>query len=132
MVDWTYALKPSDQMLHDDILSLASMCGPSTPYRAIDSNQSGFIQDIKNGQNILPNAEWVKVVVKSRRQNETFVRLLFTEFVKKLPSKSKEKLKKFPEKTWSEWWIKGGLAEFIANTLVVPVVGKQIEGYIAR
>jgi len=129
MVDWTYALKPSNQILSDDIFSLVNVGGPSTPYNAIDSERSGFIQDIKNGQNILPDAEWVKVVAKSRQQNEHFVTALFTDFVRKLPKDGKTKLRNSPDKTWNEWWRPGALAEIIANTLVVAVVGDTIKKY---
>jgi hypothetical protein len=129
MVDWKCALKPSEQILQDDIYALSHRGGPSTPYRAIDKMRSDFIQSIKKGEDILPAAEWTRVVTRSRQQNEKFVRLVFNNFVTKLPSGGKTKLRKFPEKTWNEWWAPNSLAEFIANALVVPVVGRQMQQY---
>ncbi len=116
IVDWSYALKPSNQMFQEDIISLASKGGPSTPFCAIDGNQSGFIQSIRKGDGIFPDHEWEKVVKKSRRQNERFVNVLFNNFVKKLSPKGKKDLRKHPQKTWQKWWEYGGLAEILADS----------------
>ncbi|MCX5638702.1 MAG: hypothetical protein NTX52_13580 [Planctomycetota bacterium] len=117
IVDWTYALKPSNQMLQEDIFSLAREGGPSTPFRAIDEKQSGFIRSIRAGYGILPSDEWDDVVKKSRCENKRFVDQLFNNFVKRLPQKGKTELKNNPQKTWQKWWGHGGLAEVLADSL---------------
>lgn len=117
LVDWGYALKTSDQMLQDDISSCVHEGGPSTPFCAIDENGSKFVQSIREGNTVLPAAQWENVVKRSRRQNERFVNKVFKNFVNKLPQKAKTKLRDCPEKTWETWWVHGGLAEVVANSL---------------
>jgi len=117
LVDWTYALKPSDQMLKDDISSCLRQGGPSTPYHAIDQNGSKFIHSIQTGDTILPPKAWKKVVKRSRCQNEEFVEKVFNDFGKKLPQRAKTQLRNHPEEIWQKWWSHGGMAEVIANSL---------------
>jgi len=126
VVDWAYALKPSDQMMRDDINNLARVGGPSTPYYPVDKDLNNCIQSVKKGENMFPPAHWRGIVNRSRQQNEMFVKLIFTKFVEKLPSDGKTKLKNSPKKTWDNWWFRGGLADLVADSLVEAVVGRQI------
>ncbi len=117
LVNWRYALKPSNRMLKDDIISCALKGGPSAPYRAIDEDRSGFIKSIKEGRPILPPKVWEKTVKRSQHRNKTFVEEVFNNYVKKLPQNAKTELRSHPQKTWQEWWFHGGIAEIIANSL---------------
>lgn len=117
VVDWRYALKPSNRVIEEDIDSLARQGGPSSPYRAIDEKKSSFIQTLRVGNYILPQNQWRQVVADSLQQNKRFVQKLFDDFVKKLPKKGKMKLRNHPQETWQSWWSYGGLAEILADSL---------------
>jgi hypothetical protein len=116
VANWRYALKPSNGIIEEDIVSLARQGGPSSPYQAIDE-RSGFLQALRAGNSILPQNVWVHVVEDSLQQNKQFVCVLFDDFVKRLPDKAKAKLKDHPRETWQSWWDYGGLAEIIADSL---------------
>ena len=127
IVNWKYALKASDWMIHDDIVSLARNGGPSSPYCAIDEEQSGFIKSLRSGNSILPGDDWEQVVKEAHCQNKQFVNNVFNNYVRELDENSKTELRNCPRKTWEEWWTYGGLAEIIASALdrTGDVVGKQ-------
>lgn len=118
LVNWKYALKPSQEILEDDICSWIRCGGPSTPYCAFDADQSVFIQSIRRGTTIFPNKVIENIVKQSRYQNKRFVEKVFKDFERNLPLKAKNELKDNPEKTWKRWWVLGGFAEIIGNSLV--------------
>jgi hypothetical protein len=124
LVDWEYALKPSNQILMEDSNCCAKGLGPSVPFRGIDAEHSDFIQSIRSGNNIFSEVKWKEVVRKSHEQNKEFVEQVFKKFVDQLPSDAKQKLKNAPQETWQDWWKAGGIAEIIAGSLTV---GKQIK-----
>jgi len=117
LVSWRHTLKPSNQMLKDDIFSCLHQGGPSTPFQGIDENRSGFIQSIRAGQTVLLPKAWEKVVRRSQLQNKRFVGKVFNSFVNILAPKSKTDLRKHPNETWRKWWSHGEMVEIIANSL---------------
>lgn len=121
IVDWKQTVKPSNNMIVDDIISLAKNRAPSSPYRAVDADKSGFIQSIRKGENVLPDDVWNRTVKDAETQNEQFVDLLFKQFVRKLPEKSKQELKAKPDKIWNRWWSERGLAFIIASSLSTKI-----------
>lgn len=117
IVDWKYALKPSQEMLENDICNLIRTGGPSTPYCALDADQSGFIQSIRKGAPIFPNVVIEDIIKESRYQTERFIQKVFKDFLRQLPAKAKEDLRNNPEQIWEQWWKPGGFAEIIGEDL---------------
>jgi hypothetical protein len=116
LVNWKYALKPSNKVLPDDIDSWVRGGGPVSPYRGIDEN-SGFIQSIRKGEHVLPPRDWARTIKRTNVQNQRFVKTVFSEFVKRMPSKSRRQVKEAPGKIWNKWWSFGGLADVLADSL---------------
>jgi len=119
MVDWHFTLKPSDQMLQDDVISLARNGGPAAPYCAVDAQQSGFIQAIRQGRSILPLQTLRAIRDRTRKQNARFVKAVFTNFDRRLPDHGRQQLRSQRETTWNSWWRDQGLADLIARDLDV-------------
>lgn len=118
IVNWKYALKPSQEILENDICNLIRTGGPSTPYCALDADQSGFIQSIRKGTPIFPNDVIKGIIKESRYQSERFIQKVFKDFVKQLPAKAKKELKNNPEQIWKQWWNPGGFAEIIGKDFI--------------
>ena len=118
LVDWKYALKPSQEILEDDVSNWVRCGAPSTPYCALDADQSGFIQSIRKGTPIFPNNIIERIMQESQSQNRCFIDKVFDAFVKQLPTKAKHELKNNPEEVWKSWWVRDGFAEIIGNSLV--------------
>lgn len=118
LVDWKYALKPSQEILEDDIDNWIKNGGPSTPYCPFDADQSGFIQSIKKGTPIFPNNIIERIIQESRSQNKRFINRVFNTFERRLPESAKSKLKNNPKGIWKQWWVQGGFAEIIGNSFI--------------
>jgi len=118
VVDWRYVLKPSDQMLRDDVTSLINHGGPSTPYYPLDADRSGFIRSIREGKSLLPQVVWIQTLARTKEQNERFVDKVFRCFARKLPEAAIDKLRAAPQETWDSWWYDDGLADVLATSFV--------------
>jgi hypothetical protein len=121
IVNWNQTVKPSNNMIADDIRNLAVCGAPSTPYRAVDAENSGFIQSIRRGENIFPEDDWNNVIKKTDCQNKKFVEDLFEQFFGKLPKESKQKFRAKTEEIWRQWWSKDGLASKIGSSLATKL-----------
>jgi len=118
VVDWRRALKPSDEIIKDDIATFIKSGCPSVPFRGISDQESGFIRAIRNGTDVFPETVSTRVYEETCHQNDMFVKTLVKEFKVEVGETNCQELRDGPDEAWRRWWTPGSVADELAWSLI--------------
>lgn len=118
LVDWDCCLKPTDQVLTDDIKSFADTGRAACPFNPVDES-SPFIKSMRANRYVLPKELLKDLIDKGMIQKHTFVANVLSVSEQFKPKGNKKaSSKKDYESKFITLWKPGGYAEKVAKMLV--------------